>query len=209
MWADQLNCELLIAPIRLLYYCARMKPVALLTHIVGYFGCQFTGTGLFCFWPGCHDAIALSSSCNGNEVRQTRQKQQQHATGSSESRLDVEKPRQLLRVIRAHDLLRTYVYVYTKYSAHNEAFSISFRFSVLIVGRRHSMKFNKIKTISKRKQKRAKEQNNTKKKKKMAKWVRLGALAPGTHDKRMTMSPAMAEWSLAFVYTERIRIRVF
>lgn len=113
MWADQLNCELLIAPIRLLYYCARMKPVALLTHIVGYFGCQFTGTGLFCFWPGCHDAIALSSSCNGNQVRQTRQKQQQHATGSSESRLDVEKPRQLLRVIRAHDLLRTYVYVYT------------------------------------------------------------------------------------------------
>lgn len=113
MWADQLNCELLIEPIRLLYYCTRMKPVALLTHIVGYFGCQFTGTGLFCFWPGCHDAIALSSSCNGNQVRQTRQKQQQHATGSSESRLDVEKPRQLLRVIRAHDLIRTYVYVYT------------------------------------------------------------------------------------------------
>lgn len=92
-----------------------------------------------------------------------------------------------------------YILIYTHILIYNEAFSISFRFSVLVAGRRHSMKFNKIKTISKRKQK---ARNETKKKKKnYRKWVRQGARHPRQAD------DDVAEWSLALACTGKIKIR--
>lgn len=170
-----MNCELLIAVDK--WITTRLNPLECLsplTHIIGYFGCQFTGAWSIRFWAvltADHGAIAN----NSNKVRQTRQKLQQHATGSSESRLEVEK-------LKSTALHRS-VYVLVWYIMRHFQFRSDFPSSSLTGGTQwNSIKSKQLANVNKRP-----NQTKSKPKKPKKKWVRLEA---GTHYRPpMTMSP--------------------